>query len=1001
MREGEAVDEVFAVGIGPAVPGEERRGGERREVLERVVVRPEGPRTATFELGLLRTRIGVVHTLGPLGLGFEDEHAGDVDEAVGGEDGGDGEVHGREHASRRSDEDGYAASRPNDGFRFAPAVAVCGGLLPRAAKEARKPDRERRDDAGDQLDGDEQQRARGQPSRQPIWASSAQTGRAHELLDRVSERAERARRFSAGSPPFRYNPEMGTLPAALPILGSLVGSSYRIVAPLGAGGMGLVYRAARGGDERFAVKIVSFTPSDEDGRRRFLREARIASRLKSPHLVPVLESGIDRAAGWGFLAMPAIEGGDLASLVERVGALPPRAAATIAFEAATGLCVAHAAGVIHRDLKPANVLLSVEGERITTTVADFGIAKDWQGIDSLTATGASMGSPAYMAPEQLSNAKNAGARADVWGLAMTLYEALAGRGAFADVSSVAEMCLLARDGKIPPLQDVAPWVPADLATIVHDGLKPDPLERCPSMHVFRDALAGFLGGEPTLSRDDLRALSDEERAVVAPRAAAGATLWDVLPPARDKTVDADDPLVGQTLGGAFELLRKIGQGGMGAVYEAVDRAGTRAAVKVVKNAAADADSLRRFVREGRATRRVQSPHVVAVLAADEGREGPPFLAMELLDGLDLDTLIKRLGALEPSAVARVFVQAARGLEAAHASGIVHRDVKPANLFLHELAGGSLCTKVCDFGVAKSIDLAPDADTTLDLTRTGGMLGSPMYLSPEQARSAKTVGPATDIWSLALSLYEALSGQRAWAGCHSMGELIVAICTSDVPPLQDVAPWIGPELSAVVHRGLRREADQRWPSMAAFADALEPFAAPGDVTEADLSKLTDTARATRAPRETPAASSAAMSVSLASVSSANPATLPTKRRGPWGPVAVVLAALVAAASVRRLQDGTAPSALAVPASSASGWMVAASAAPPAPALSSVGAAQPGVSTSASAPAAPATSPSPSPSTSTKLPLPKASPRASAPTTTGTAKVDPAQTAAPLPKLHGDL
>jgi serine/threonine-protein kinase len=292
----------------------------------------------------------------------------------------------------------------------------------------------------------------------------------------------------------------------------------------------------------------------------------------------------------------------------------------------------------------------------------------------------------------------------------------------------------------------------------------------------------------------------------------------------------DDPLIGETLG-VYRLLRRLGQGGMGTVYEASAPGDRRVAVKLISAGSRGANVVRRFLREARATRSIESRHVVGVLdASDDGNSGP-FLVMELLDGLDLQTLIRRVGALEPRAAARVFIQAARGLSAAHEKSIVHRDIKPANLFLHEEAEGTIVTKICDFGVAK--DVGEDLTLSLDLTRTGGMLGSPLYMSPEQASNAKGVDARTDLWSLCLSLYEALSGQRPWGQCSTVGQLILAICTQNITPLRELAPWVSPELAAVVHKGLERDVARRWSSSAELAAALEPLALPGEISRRDL------------------------------------------------------------------------------------------------------------------------------------------------------------------------
>lgn len=310
-------------------------------------------------------------------------------------------------------------------------------------------------------------------------------------------------------------------------------------------------------------------------------------------------------------------------------------------------------------------------------------------------------------------------------------------------------------------------------------------------------------------------------------------------------------LLGQTLGGRYRLDKLLGKGGMGAVFEGLDlQEQQRRALKVVLASERDPDGLRRFVREARASREIDSEHVVRVIDADTDAErNLPFIVMELLDGEDLDQLVKRAGPLEPAALCRFFMQACEGLAAAHAAGIIHRDIKPANLFLHRLPSGPLVAKVCDFGVAKKTGL--DTSQTSELTQTGGMVGSPMFMSPEQAKSAKHVDHRSDIWSLAISMYQALSGQKPWATqSGSLGELILAICTADLAPLQDLAPWIPPGLADAVHRALLREPAERYASVDEFRAALAPFAAPPErLTSAALTSISDSVRNTVAPRAT--------------------------------------------------------------------------------------------------------------------------------------------------------
>jgi serine/threonine protein kinase len=183
--------------------------------------------------------------------------------------------------------------------------------------------------------------------------------------------------------------------------------------------------------------------------------------------------------------------------------------------------------------------------------------------------------------------------------------------------------------------------------------------------------------------------------------------------------------------------------------------------------------------------------------------------------------------------------------------VVHRDIKPANLFLQVGENtGEVTVKVCDFGVAKRtrIDGRTGRTSGLSLTRTGGMIGSPMYMAPEQARNAKDVDERADVWSLAIVTWEALAGARLWGQQTSLAELIVAICADPMRRLEEAAPWIPPDLARVVHKGLERDLTQRTPSMHAFIAGLELFAGGSDRVTADqLVGLTPEHRAVLAQR----------------------------------------------------------------------------------------------------------------------------------------------------------
>ena len=616
-------------------------------------------------------------------------------------------------------------------------------------------------------------------------------------------------------------------------IGAVLAGRYRLERVLGAGGMGAVYEAVDPEGRRFAVKVLLGISGGHEELARFAREARIMSTLDHPHLTRVLDSGIDGTLGAPYLVMELLAGEDVESLLRRCGPLAPVLAARIVLAAAAGIEAAHAAGVIHRDIKPANIFLhAVAGGAIVVKVCDFGIAKPLFAGETMTQSGDSFGSPCYMSPEQARNAKRVDGRSDVWSLGMTLFELLTGSTAFDDAKTVPDMLIRLVSTDVPSLQERAPWVSEGLTTVVHGALLRDLDARCPNVGALIDALRPSTEDSERVDASMLAPATPEVRSRAAPRAMLPRTWREVEnrvrsippPPERDGTAVR---LLGHTLGGRYPLLGVLGQGGMGVVYETRGAGGERLALKVILGEAGPPklDMVKRFVREARALMSIASPYVVKVVDADtDATQHVPFLVMELLEGQDLANLIRTSGPLEVAPIARVFVEACRGLGDAHGRGIVHRDIKPANLFLHELPSGRVITKICDFGVAKQVFASEGAETAVDLTRTGGFVGSPMYFSPEQARNAKNVDARTDVWSLSISLYEALAGRRPWETCSSVGEIIIAVCTQDVPPLDEVAPWIPAGLGAVVHKGLQKDPARRYATMDELAAALEPFAA---------------------------------------------------------------------------------------------------------------------------------------------------------------------------------
>jgi serine/threonine-protein kinase len=266
--------------------------------------------------------------------------------------------------------------------------------------------------------------------------------------------------------------------------------------------------------------------------------------------------------------------------------------------------------------------------------------------------------------------------------------------------------------------------------------------------------------------------------------------------------------------------RVLGAGGMGVVVLAEHiELRERVAIKFLLDSAADDTELaERFLREARAAVKIRSEHVVRV--SDVGRlpSGAPYLVMEYLEGEDLGQRLER-GPVPIEDAVDYVIQCCEAMHVAHRSGIVHRDLKPANLFLTQRPDGSPIIKVLDFGISKMA--GPEAQQ-LSLTRTQAMMGSPLYMSPEQMRSSKDVGPATDIWALGVILHELISGDVPFSG-SAVTEVLVKVMQDAPPRLRALRPEVPEELEAAVLRCLAKSPADRFPTVAALAVALTPFA----------------------------------------------------------------------------------------------------------------------------------------------------------------------------------
>jgi serine/threonine-protein kinase len=309
------------------------------------------------------------------------------------------------------------------------------------------------------------------------------------------------------------------------------------------------------------------------------------------------------------------------------------------------------------------------------------------------------------------------------------------------------------------------------------------------------------------------------------------------------------PKPGDLISNKYRVLRLIGEGGMGAVYEGRHEVlGAPVALKFLHADLARRPGLAtRFLQEARVTACIQSPHVARVTDVDTA-DGCPYLVMELLRGESLQALIDRLGRLPVDQALDYTLQTLMGLEAAHSLGVVHRDLKPDNLFVTPSTGGPV-VKIIDFGIAK---LRASNEYTRGLTRAGVLMGTPEYMAPEQLYSANLVDHRADLYSVGAILYEMLSGQRPADG-DDAAVIVAQVSSGAVKPLTELVPELNPALATAAHRALVPEREQRYGDAAAMRLALLPFvgqlshagklaATPPPPSVADAAPLADAAPA---------------------------------------------------------------------------------------------------------------------------------------------------------------
>jgi len=281
--------------------------------------------------------------------------------------------------------------------------------------------------------------------------------------------------------------------------------------------------------------------------------------------------------------------------------------------------------------------------------------------------------------------------------------------------------------------------------------------------------------------------------------------------------------IGRVIHGRYRVKRLLGEGGMGGVYEGENlEIGKRVAIKIVHALhARDPQIAARIKQEARSTGAIESEHIVQVFDAGEDDELGLFLVMEMLKGEDLAKLLLRRARVSPMAAATIIVQAAQGLARAHAAGIVHRDLKPANIFISTRDDGSSLVKLVDFGIAKLVRDANQANqgSGAGITRMGMVIGTPQYMSPEQAQGLLTVDHRTDIYSLGAVLFEAIVGASPYREMPTYEQTILQIMTRPAPRISSVVHDVHPDLDQLCADMMAHDANARPRDMSVVRERL--------------------------------------------------------------------------------------------------------------------------------------------------------------------------------------
>jgi serine/threonine protein kinase len=575
---------------------------------------------------------------------------------------------------------------------------------------------------------------------------------------------------------------------------------YRLEALLGQGGMACVYRAFDVRLKRWAAVKVINTPfrTDPSYRSRFEREAQAIARLKHPHIVSLYRYG--EAQGLLYLAMEYIEGEDLerrlAGYQASQSPFPVVEAGRIIRQVCLALDYAHSQGVIHRDVKPSNIMLDRQGQAILT---DFGLVL----LDSYQTQGQVLGTPHYVAPEQAISSAKAVPQSDLYAVGIILYEMFTGKLPF-QATHPHDLALLHLSEPPPPPHSLKPDFNPELEAVILKTLAKEPEERYPSGAALAEALEQALQitaapVTPSLPVEPYQ--PDSPGARPRPRSQSSAF-----------RLQQEQNLINAPFG-KYHLLVRLGQGGMATVYKAYDSGLARyVAIKIMHPHLTDnEDFIERFQSEAIVVAGLRHPNIVQVHNADVEQD-KYYIVMEFIDGPSLEAKLieQRLKNQYFSLVEilDIFKALASAVDYAHAKGIVHRDLKPSNI-MFTVEGQAVLT---DFGIARLTDV-------VGYTMTGAVIGTPAYMSPEQAQGQRG-DQRSDIYSLGVILYQMVTGRVPYEAETPLGVMMQLGSHRSFLLPTALNPTLPKAVEQVILKALATNPEERYQSAGELIKALQ-------------------------------------------------------------------------------------------------------------------------------------------------------------------------------------